>query len=59
MSRCKACDKKLNDIEVTRKRLVNGTVVYEELCTKCLYGTQEDDTLEVELPYDVEYTEDY
>jgi len=42
MSRCKACDRKMTELEMCRKAfsLATGKVEYVELCTHC---TQDDD----------------
>lgn len=45
MSRCKACNKKLNDIEMTRKLKckITGKIEYTEMCTQCLRGSDYQD----------------
>lgn len=43
MSRCKACNNKMTDMELCRKTLsaVTGKMEYAELCTKCLQEPDE------------------
>lgn len=50
--RCKSCDNKLTEAEMRRKVTCNVThhTEYLELCYQCMYGTDMDDLLKVNIP---------
>jgi len=43
MSRCKACDRKMTDLEMCRKSIspVTGKIEYAEICTNCMQPEDE------------------
>ena len=52
--RCKACNVALDDIESTRKDKQTGE--YLDLCGKCLYGYEDDETVDTgDFYWDVDY----